>query len=424
MKRTFRLNFLSIVACEFAWGFGIPLVSISTVLPLLVIQLGGNALHVGLLNAIQSAAYLFSVFSPLIFTHAKTLKKRVVKTFILGTNGFLLMGLAPLAVYAGLISPATGLVCVMVCYLLTRGSNMMAGMGYRSLIAGSLDPGRRLSDYGRIFFFGLIMGVPGGYIAGRLHGTADVAPLVRYGVSIFMGFLLLQVGNFSLVNVSYLRERSSGELRVRTTWRDAITHPVFRRYLFPRALMAVQVVLAGFLAAYARQELGYEEGAIAAFAGWQLAGVAIGALVWGRLGQRTTAVHPLALGAACVALALPLAVFCHARFALWIAIFLDGAAMSACWVSDYGLPIVLVGEHEAIPFYSLQVIVAEGVRFVLALLAGFTIRQVGFAPAALPAAGVAAVCCVVLLRFLASVPREKDANTAVGDSRPSDRMSP
>lgn len=409
MKRTFRLNFLSIVACEFAWGLGMPLVGAGTILPLLVIELGGDARHVGLLGAAQPAAYLFSVFSPLLFANALRLKKRVVKTYLIGTTGFLLVALAPLAVYAGFIGPATGLICVLVCFFLTRGSNLMAGIGYRSLIAGSLDPERRLADFGRVFFFGLIMGVPGGMVAGKLHGTVDVPPLVLYSVSICMGFALLQVGNFALTNVNYRRDSAGGELKARTTWRDVIAHPTFRRYLLPRALMAVQVVLTGFVAAYASRELGYETGFVAALAGWHCAGLAIGALVWGRLGQRTTAVHPLAIGAACVAAGLLLAVFAPVRQVLWIAVFLDGMAMSACWVSDYGLPIAFVGEHDAIPFYSVQVVVAEGTKVAVALAAGFAIEEVGFVPVALPAAGVAVVCCALMVRLLKHIPGESDA---------------
>lgn len=71
--------------------------------------------------------------------------------------------------------------------------------------------------------------------------------------------------------------------------------------------------------------------------------------------------------------------------------------------------IVLVGEHEAVPFYSLQVVLAEGTKIVLALSVGLAIKQVGFAPAALPAAVVAAICSVAFLRLATSVPRERDA---------------
>ena len=113
--------------------------------------------------------------------------------------------------------------------------------------------------------------------------------------------------------------------------------------------------------------------------------------------------------AACVAAGLLLAVFIPVRQALWIAVFLEGMAMSACWVSDYGLPIAFLEEHEAIPFYSVQVVVAEGTKVAVALAAGFAIKEVGFAPVALPAAGVAAVCCVLMVRLLKHIPGENGA---------------
>ena len=67
MERMLRRNFLSILACEVCWGLGMPLALESTVLPMLVLALGGDAFHVGILSALGSAGYAAGLAIVLVF---------------------------------------------------------------------------------------------------------------------------------------------------------------------------------------------------------------------------------------------------------------------------------------------------------------------------------------------------------------------
>ena len=404
MERLLRRNFLSILACEVCWGLGMPLALESTVLPMLVLALGGNAFHVGILSALGSAGYLGGLIAPYLFADPSSMRKRVIATYLLAGNGYLLLGLIPLAVLAGWASAWSGLVMVLAVFGLMRFFSMSAAMGYRSVIAQALHREKQLSDWGRIFFLGWIMGVPGGMIAGKLHGLETLAPMMRYGISFLGAFILLQTGNLALVRLRSVRPVTT-EGRVRHPWRTVLSNEIFRRFLVGRVLLTSQLALTFFVSVYARTELGLQEGSVALLAAFQLAGVAIGSRVFGYLGQRTTSVHPAAAGAGCVAAGLAIVLVFKEEPALWGAMFLDGMGTASRFLSDYALPLALVGEHRTLPFYSVGTVVYAIPLLVLSPVAGYAVGRFGFAPVALAALLGATLSLAWFVAMLGRVPR-------------------
>jgi hypothetical protein len=410
-----RRNFRSIVACELFWNFGLPFSSASTVLPLVVLALGGRGPHVGALAAINEIFVAGSVLAPWLFNHAPRLRNRVIVTYVAGCGGYLLMALGVFGVLTGHLPAAIALPALLLICLATRVTCSAADIGYRALIAQNLESGSQLTGYGKIFCLAYVAAMPGGALASWFHRAAAIPPLARYALSLLATFILVQAGNLALLPLHNLRPRPPDALQPRRAdWRQVLSHSVFRRYILARIFFGGRLILTSFLAVYAARELGLGTATIVSFVVWQALGGALGMYCFGHLAQRYGAVHSILYGAVGALAGIVLAVLWRCPFALGLAMFLDGAATASQAVTDYGLPLEIVGEHEAIPFYAAAAAIPAIPLFLYSFWVGDAVFTHGYVPLAVLSA-VAVAASVLLFGTIAGmVPGQRTARERAG----------
>ena len=292
-RRHLRRNFLALMFDGGAYSLGQAFIAVETVLPALILTLGGASWLVALAPTLgQYGFFLIPLFMAQWTERLPRFKSAIVWTSLPQRAAPLIAGLALL--FLAETHPRLVLWAVALTPLTMSVGGGFNVAAFWELVSKVLPANRRSSNIAARY----IVGTSGGIVA----GFAITAILVRwpgpfgYGVLHVISFLCLALSGWSLSFVRELPHRPAphagslglrAKLRVAPVWlrEDA----VMRRFVVARSLSFGLWVLTPFMAVHALAVLQKPTSFVGRLTTAQMAGVIAGNLLSGWLGDRSGA---------------------------------------------------------------------------------------------------------------------------------------
>jgi len=396
-------NFLAALCDAAGWGLGMGLISHNTILPLLVQQLGGGAVAVGLIPALMYGGWLLpGVFIARWGDSLPVVKHAVV---LVGLAERLLILLAGAACFL-LGAERPGLL-LMLFFIFWGGTNFLMGINtplYFRLIARTIPARQR----------GLLYGIGGAVsgVGGLLGAPAAGFLLERYpfpegfGYCFVMAFGILLITLLPLTAMHEPRPAATSPQPARreVEWRRLRALMLSDRRLLMLcavvALFSVHQMVGPFFAFYALREWSAGPAFIAELTQAAFAARIVGYLAAGWLADRSGNKLVLVLSALCavMAVALPLAIPGLALLPLAIGINEIASLGFAVCAQNYVLE--LCEPDAAASYTALYNLLTGPFRVALPLVGGLIVGFAGFQwlfATALAGAAMAAALVIVRL---------------------------
>lgn len=379
---------------------------INTVIPAMILQVGGGEIHVGIVTAIMIGVPLLTQLNFAGFLHGKPRKKPYL---LLGIN-LRVLSLAAIALTLIAVSRFTVLQALLIIYaelLLFTVSGAFAGLSYVDLVGKSFDrEGRRLffTRKQMISSFGILVSA----LAAR-----QVLAMMEYPRNYFLLFLaaavvlLVATGGFWMVHEEPGGAvKGAGYLQTLKSLPGVLKKdPNLRTYLLFVNALGFHVALMPFYVALARQRYFLDPALAGNLLFFQIAGMVGSSLIWpklvGRAGFKGVLRIWSALGVALPLLALGVSSLLPLSFYLFLFLF-SGAADSARKVSQDAVIVELSTEENRILYTGIIGTLNISIA-VFPIILGGLISLVGYTPVFLGVAVMAAVSGLLLTRLVCPV---------------------
>jgi MFS family permease len=408
VEKNFRWNF-TVNALDISFFvLAMNMVSQSTILPLLVVQLTDSKIAVGLIPAVFSIGFLL----PQLFTagYAESLRRKkpfIVLWSVIGERTpYLLIAIA-IWLFAK-DAPLLTLGLIYLSLLIANGTAGALNPAWYDMIAKVIPLKRR----------GLWMGVGSG--AGALMGIAGAALAgwflthYEYPLQYVMCFLVAAFFQYlSWACLALNREPESDTVKVHYGLRRYFKNlpNVLRRdrnylvFLISRSVMNLGAMASGFYIVYGSERFGLSGAQVGGLTAVLVGTQALMNLSLGMIGDRYGHKVVLTAGALAIALAALTALVLESPAALWVIFILLGTATAADSVAGFSI-IVEFGSPEDRPTYiGLTNTLLAPVRALAPILGGWLAATLGFSWL-FSAALVASLSAVVLLRWWLKEPRQ------------------
>lgn len=347
-----RRSFLALTLDFAFYGFGMSFVSMVTILPAFVSRLSESSVLVGLITSI--AVLGFS--GPQILVTNRIEKLRTRKPFIMTyTLGERIPWLA-LAALTVLLADGSSSALLMVFFVSYAVANVSAGVtapAWFDLVARVVPNGRRGLYFGASNFLSAVLGVVGGFVAGRLIDMFEF-PL-GYAACFLFAFLLTMISYVMLWTVkepeSYPVEEG-GDLRQYLSSLPSILREdkPFSMYLLATVIGGIATMAPAFLMAYALRMSGASEADIGAYTSIYFASQVLSNFLWIYLGDSIGHMIVVTIGSGLGALAGVIAVLSTSFPGFAVVFALIGAAASAFMVSWFAA-VMDFGSEQRRPTY-------------------------------------------------------------------------
>ena len=328
-------------------------IEINTVLPAMIIRVGGNELHIGIMSAIMIGIPLIAQLSFAGYLHGRRRKKPFL---ILGINLRILalIGMSLTVMNIGRFSLAVGLGLIYIELLLFTFSGAFAGLAYIDILGKSFTPSVRrslvvnkqiISGIG-ILVSALIVrsvlktiGFPDNYVV--LYTAAAAALLVASA-----GFYALRepLNGTQQAGITYWSTLKSIPERIRNDNN-------LRNYIVVANLLGVAVVLLPFYVAFAQERYLLDSSLVGNLLLVQIAGIVISGFLWKRvsrkLGFKGLLFILASLGTVLPILALVFGTWLPVPF--YLAVFLiSGSAISAQKMSSEAVLVEITSDRDRV----------------------------------------------------------------------------
>jgi MFS family permease len=408
LRWNFSVNVLDISFYTLALN----MVSQATILPLLVSQLTGSKLAIGLIPAIYTLGYLL----PQLLTAGYTegLRRKLPVLMLVGSVGerlpFLLIGLAVLFFAAP--SPILALGLLYLLLGISAVSNGILTPAWYDLIAKVIPVERRGIWSGVGNGLGAFMGIAGAGLAGWLL-TAYAFPQ-NYALCFLVAFVFFMV---SWIGLALNREPDSAVVKPQVgLWRYLKQLPaVLRRdrnyqvFLISQSVANLGGMAAGFFIVYGSTRFGLDGATVGALTGTLVASQALMNLLWGLLGDRKGHKIVLAGAAGCMALAALAALLIPTPAALWVVFFLLGASIAGEMVSSLNIILEFCHPEDRPTYIGLTNTLLAPVKALAPLVGAGLATLLGY-PGLFIAAALAAAGGAALLGLWVREPRHRPKN--------------
>ncbi|MCF8240340.1 MAG: MFS transporter [Melioribacteraceae bacterium] len=285
IKRNFFLNVLD----GSVFAFGINFVSLTTILPLLVKQIGGTNISVGLIPVIWTMGFNFPQIFIANFTRKQLKKKPVVlKTAFIQRLPWLLLGVITLLFFDN-VSPDTGLILFFAGFALAAVGGSVNMPAWFDLVSKVTPVNLR----GRLFAvrvtLGAVFGIFAGYIAKQVLDTM-VFP-ESYSLLFFVAFIFMMS---SYVFIIFLKEETINPSKQVIRSKDFLlslpqilrSERNYRNYLISDALMIMAGMSHGFFTVYAFDKFILSPGYAGSFTIVMTLATVFGSILFGFLADR------------------------------------------------------------------------------------------------------------------------------------------
>jgi MFS family permease len=352
VKRNFMWNFIANSMDNGFFMIAGSVISSATILPAFVRNLTPSNLIIGLISTIGIAAWSFPQLIAAHYTMRFPVKKDlIVVATALERCPWLLLGLFLLLLPSP--GPETTLIVFFLVYVTTTLTSGLLTPAWLEMVAKVIPISRRGRFFGFSFFVGSMVGTLGGLVAGVL--------LESYGFP--SGFAYCFLTAFALLVCSWMflavvREPSDLVPDERASLRQYLSQLPsilrsdrnFTLYLVSAIVLSIGGLGAPFYIVAAINALNPSGELIGSFTALLMGGQALTNIGWGYLGDRRGHKIVLQLGIATAILTTVLAAFASTASSYGLVFLLDGAALSAFYVS--GQSIVLeFSSSERRPIY-------------------------------------------------------------------------
>jgi MFS family permease len=401
-------NFIANVLDGAFFSLAMSLVSIQTVLPVFVKNIGGGNIAIGLIPVVWIFGFSFPQVFIASYTQRQSRKKALLlKTAIGQRIPWLLLAILSFFVL-GHVSTGVALLLFFILYALAAVGGSLNLPVWFDLIA-KLTP---VKARGRLFaaraVTGSVLGILGGAVAAWVLGAMHYPE--SFTLLLFLSFLTMIV---SYLFLTRLREESDSVAGTgRPDWTYILSLPRilrternFRNFLIGDAMLTSSTMANGFFAVHALQKFSLADAAAGTFTIAIMASMIGGSLFFGPLADRfghrlNLQVSSLATLAAClVALLAPSA-------EVYVAVFIFSAAnVASAGISRLPLIAELCPESQRATSVALANMVTS--PFVLfGIVAGWIANVLGY-NAVFLMAGLCAIAAFVWIGTMVAEPRHR-----------------
>ena len=398
----FGANLLDISMFHFAMSF----VFSSTVLSLYASYLTNSAVLIGLVPAIQQAAYyLPQVFSAKSGEMLPRMKPVVAKISIFERLPFLAIALSILL--APHIQGRYAYAVLLGCFLISSTAAGTATPMWKTMLSKVIHPDRRGALFGTGFAIGGLLGIAGSAISRRfLTGFEYPFSFGLCFLAAFLGQALSWTGLVLNREPEAIPPERADEKRRSLRWvvDELRTNRNLTRYLVSQALVILGTMGVSFYVVYARSVLGISDGFAGTLTIFALLSQALGTLVLGRLADRKGHKWLTELAVFFGLVAVGFIAFAQSRFWLYPTFFFMNLSMSLLNVARMSITMEF-SEPYRLPRVTAVSNTALALPLLLApLLGGALVDAFGYA-ALFTVAGLLYAAGWCVLRFYVVDPR-------------------
>jgi MFS family permease len=392
------------------------MVSSSTILPLLVSDLTGSKLAVGLVGVIFNVGFLL----PQLLTAGYSEGLRRKKPFIVLYSAlgerlpWLITGLL-----IGFFAESTPWIALAAIYLGLAVTSATSGIlmpAWFDMIAKVIPLRKRGIWFGLGNGLGALMGIAGAAIAGRLLASLPFPQ--NYAMCFLLAFLFTSV---SWMGLALNREPDSPSIRTHSSFLGYIRQlpAVIRRdrnyqsYLISRSISNLGGMAAGFFIVYGAERFGLNGAQVGGLTAVYVGIQALINLAWGYIGDRKGHKLVLVWSTAAMGLALLAALLVASPLVLWALFILLGVAVAGDNTSGLNIILEFCGDEERPTYIGLTNTLLAPSRAIAPLLGGWLATLLGFSPM-FAVALVATIVGCLMLELLVREPRH--IKRAVGET--------
>lgn len=409
-RRNFRRNYALFFIESVGYPLGFSIISSSTIIPLLLTQLGASNLVIGLAPAVGN----LGVFVPGIFAAAYIerlrIKKKVFVTFAMVERA-LILAIAGIVMAWGIGNPQAAIIGFLVAWFL---SSVAAGVNlpaYFAMLAKCIPPESRGGLFG---ISGAISGVVGVFVA-------EAVGIVLTRIPFPKGFALLFTTAFAVLSMSVLPlaftaeppDEHAGEGRspmqyLRDAAEAARRDSHYAWSIAAIAILSIALTATSFYSTFAVRMLGATTRDVGRFTALTVGATVVGMPLLGRLADRRGHKLSLIITAGFFALAGMLAISASSLDAMYPVIFLASMGMSGITVSQNLLASEFAPTYAEVPMYvTFSWLVLAPFRAGAPVLAGYISDTFGFHTMFWITLAASMAAMIVLL-LAVSEPRHRD----------------
>jgi MFS family permease len=329
-----KRNVSRFMASEMFWGMGFHTASHITILPVFLVELGASNFLIGIVPALFAFGINASqLWGGYLTSHLKRKKAVVIAGHYLAAVPYGLLALYLVSNQNPVIENRTPMLLIFFI-LIAVFANIMGFLVpvWLNLVGKTVDPERRGTAFGKIFFTNTLGGAIGGAVASRILNLGLDFPL-DFSICFAITFGAITICNFPLFLVQENDTEITGHRLSLKSYLGLIgvilrDDREYRSYLVARAWANVGQIVVLFFAAYSRRSLGFAQGDIAMLGAVALAVQAFSNLGLGHLADRVGYRRVIGYG--------------------YLALLVCGiAALSATTLWQYHILAALVGFHMA-----------------------------------------------------------------------------
>lgn len=406
-RRDMRINYALFFIDAFGYPLAFSLISTSTIMPLLLTNLGASNLAIGLVPALQSFGSLLpGIFIAPYLGRRPTRKRTLVGLGLL--ERLFILSMAGVVMMWGLARPSLAVRLFLAAWTLaslTQGVNMTV---YYSILPKCIPPDMRGGLFGWAGALSGLLGIVGAETAGYVLGNVEFPQsFVRLFV---IAFALLVA---SLVPFLWLREppdEEAGEPRsvsqfIAAASRELREDKAYVWTIVALAVMAFAMSAASFYSTYAVRAFGAgtrDVGRITAFA---VGTTVIAMPVLGRIADREGNKLSLEITATCFACGAALALSAQSVLEMYPAVVFANIGMSGIAVSHNLMLAEFAPTHADVPMYTaFSWMLLAPFRTCAPILGGY-ISDVAGLPAMFRLSLIAGAVVVFILLLAVKEPR-------------------
>mgnify|MGYP000103125084 CR=1 FL=1 len=356
---------------------------VNTVLPALILDLGGSSYHIGIISAIMIGIPLIT---KLMFTSFLSKQERKQPYLLLGINlrVISLLLIAMTLIYQTRLSFTTVILLIYGELFLFSISGAFAGLPYIHIVGGTLSSDIRKRFFTRkqlISSLGMLLSV---FVAQRILQNVAYPSSYIYLFFLAAGFLLVaSFGFWSVKERPKQPEHSQSYIGILKSIPSVLKHdPSFARYIIFSNIMSISIALIPFFIGYAKSRFIISESELSYILVVQIMGMIISSLIWPRVVSRGGFKQILRLRV-WLSILLPLGAILmglYGNFSLYLVIvFFIGFSISARTVSEDAVLIELSDDQSRV-LYSGIIGTMNVSIIIFPILLGILIAITGSVP--------------------------------------------
>jgi len=406
-----RNNAVVNVAGETLWGFQAAMVAPATVLTVLLREYGAGERLIGSISAIESGAVLLpQVIGIYLFTSRRRRRANLLLWHLLLVIPFLFV-IGGLTWFAKDMSPAAFRLWAILgfaCFQLGIGVILAVWLDWLAHLFG---PGIRGTVFGISFCCSALAGTLGALAAGHVVQSIPSPHAFSYLYLAAGMIATLSIATFFLIRDPAAEEADNaprvdtGKLVAR--FKDSLRNVNFRAFLIGRMLAAAGFSIIPFIAVHftSADGGGLPRGTVVALGAAMTAGVALGNLGLGRLGDHAGHRAGMLVGGAVQVASLVVMLLAVGKMGCLLAYFGAGVATASGWISHTNMLYETCPHDSRVAHITVGNFVMGVVTIIAPLLSGVAAARWGM-HTLFAICLVLSVCALLWLVFRVREPRE------------------